>query len=79
MEKKLGISLRIDEAKIAQIDLLAESTQRDRTFLITEAIDNYLEIQKWQIDHIKAAIKQADAKKFVSEADVARTLKKWQS
>lgn len=79
MGKKQGISLRIEESKIAELDQLADSTQRDRSFLINEAIENYLEVQKWQIDHIKAALKQADAGEFATDADVSKALKKWRS
>ncbi len=79
MGKKLGISLRIEESKVEELDHLAEVTQRDRSFLINEAIENYLEVQKWQIDHIKAAMAQADAGSFASDEDISKVLKKWQS
>lgn len=79
MGKKLGISLRIEEDKIEKLDQLAEVTQRDRSFLINEAIENYLEVQKWQVDHIKAALQQADDGDFASRADIESVLKKWQS
>ncbi len=76
MSRKQGVSLRIDEDKIEQLDSLAEATQRDRSFLISEAIDNYLEVQKWQIKHIKAALKQADSKVFATENDLNKILNK---
>jgi predicted transcriptional regulator len=79
MGKKLGISLRIEEGKIEELDQLAQVTHRDRSFLINEAIENYLEVQKWQVEHIKAAIQQADGGNFASESDVESVLKKWQS
>lgn len=79
MGKKLGISLRIEESKIEELDHLAEATKRDRSFLINEAIENYLEVQKWQIDHIKAAIAQADSGDFTSDDDIKRAQKKWQN
>ena len=76
MSKKLGVSLRLEEEKVEQLDSLASATHRDRSFLITEAIDNYLEVQKWQINHIKAAIKQADDQDFASADDIKRVLSK---
>lgn len=76
MSKKLGVSLRLEEEKIEQLDSLAEATHRDRSFLIGEAIDNYLEVQKWQIDHIKNALKQADLKDFSSDDAIKRILSK---
>lgn len=76
MSKKLGVSLRLEEDKVEQLDSLAEATHRDRSFLISEAIDNYLEVQKWQINHIKNAIKQADSNDFASADELKRILSK---
>ncbi len=76
MSKKLGVSLRLEEEKIEQLDSLAEATHRDRSFLISEAIDNYLEVQQWQINHIKNAIQQADKKDFASADAIKRILSK---
>ena len=76
MTKKTGISLRIEEDKIDELDALAKATQRDRSFHINEAIGNYLEIQKWQIDHIKKAIHQADNDEFASEKGIEKILKR---
>ena len=76
MSKKLGVSLRLEEDKVEQLDSLAEATHRDRSFLISEAIDNYLEVQKWQINHIKNAIKQADSNDFASADELERILSK---
>lgn len=74
---KLGISLRIDDSKIEELDQLAKATKRDRTFVINEAIESYLEVNKWQIDHIKASLKQANAEEFATAGDVEKVLKKW--
>jgi len=74
---KHGISLRIDDDKIDELDRLAKSQKRDRSFVINEAIATYLEINKWQINHIKASLAQANRGEFASEVDVAKVLKKW--
>jgi len=74
---KLGISVRIDDDKIEDLDRLAVAQKRDRTFVINEAIENYLEVNKWQVEHIKAALKQAELGEFASEQDVERVLSKW--
>ena len=49
---KHGVSLRIDDEKIKQLDRLAEVSKRDRTFIINEAIEAYLDTNKWQIERI---------------------------
>ena len=72
MNKKTGISLRIEEEKIDKLDKLAKLTKRDRSFHINEAIENYLEVQDWQIDRIKEALKHADNNDFASSDEILK-------
>ena len=74
---KHGVSLRIDDNKIDALDLLAKIQKRDRTFVINEAIETYLEINQWQIDHIKASLAQADRGEFAKDSEVSKAIKKW--
>ena len=76
---KHGVSLRIDDDKIEALDQLAEALKRDRSFVINEAIESYLEVHKWQIKHIKKSVAQADQENFISELDVKKAFKKWRS
>ena len=55
------VSFRIDARKIAQLDEVAEAQDRDRTYVLTEAVDAYLDVQRWQIEHIKEGLRQADS------------------
>ena len=49
----------------------AAALDRDRSYLLNEAIDAYLEVHQWQIRHIQEGIREADAGEFASEAQVA--------
>jgi predicted transcriptional regulator len=60
MEKQT-ISFRIDSDKVNALDVLARALDRDRTYLLNEAVAAYLDVQRWQLEHIKASVKQADA------------------
>lgn len=74
---KQGISLRIEDKTINEIDKLAKAAKRDRTFIINEAIEAYLDVQQWQLRRIDEAIAQADKDQFASSNDVEKALKKW--
>jgi RHH-type transcriptional regulator, rel operon repressor / antitoxin RelB len=76
MEKQT-ISFRLDSDKVSALDALAEAVDRDRSYLLNEAVAAYLDIQQWQIDHVKAAIKQADAGQFVEHKEIRRMTAKW--
>jgi len=64
MEKQT-ISFRIDSDKVNALDFLAKTLDRDRTYLLNEAVAAYLDVQRWQLEHIKASVKQADAGRLI--------------
>lgn len=65
------ISFRLETDKKEKLDAIAASLDRDRSYLLNEAIDAYLEVHQWQIEHIREGVRQADAGEFASEAQVA--------
>ncbi len=58
---KKTVSFRLDAEKVAQLDDLGRTQARDRTFLLNEAVEAYLDVQRWQLAHIKESIRQADS------------------
>ncbi|ABF43779.1 transcriptional regulator, CopG family [Candidatus Koribacter versatilis Ellin345] len=75
MEKQL-ISVRLRADKVAALDALAESLDRDRSYLLNEAVEDYLEVQKYHLDRINQAIKAADDRELVDHADVKKLVAK---
>lgn len=73
--KQASVSFRVGAEKIELLDAIAEALDRDRSYVINEAISAYLEIYRWQIEHIKEGLRQAEAEEFASEREVARVLK----
>ncbi len=67
---KEAITVRLDKAKRDELDALAHTVARDRSFLINEAIDAYLAIHRWQIAEIEDGLRQADAGEFATDAEV---------
>jgi predicted transcriptional regulator len=55
------ISFRIPTEKRIAVDELAAALDRDRSAIINEAIDAYLELHHWQVDHIRRALAEADS------------------
>ena len=71
------ITVRLEEEVRDRLDQLAESTQRSKSFLASEAIRQFVENNEWQIAETRAALKEADAGDFASNRDVQRLRKKW--
>ena len=71
------MTIRLDDDVKDRLDVLAEATQRSKSFLAAEAIRAFVETNEWQIGEIQAALKEADAGDFASDKDVAALAKKW--
>jgi predicted transcriptional regulator len=74
---KVSISFRADSKKIKQLDSLAKRQRRARTQLIDDALENYIEIQRWQARQIELGLRAADAGDFVSEDEVRAEFARW--
>ena len=70
--KQSPISFRVEAGKIDSLDAIAKALDRDRSYVLNEAISAYLEIYRWQMEHIKEGVRQADAGEFASEQAVAK-------
>lgn len=71
------ITVRLEDEVKDRLTRLAESTQRSKSFLASEAIREFIENNEWQIAETRAALKEADAGDFAGERDVERLRKKW--
>ena len=67
------IRFRLESEKRAALDAVASALDRDRSYIINEAIEAYLDVQRWQIDHIREGLRQADAGEFATEAETKTT------
>ncbi len=77
MKEKDTISFRIESGMKGSLDAIAESLNRDRSFVINEAITHYVELHEWQVDHIKKGLEQADRGEFATEEEIQSVLKKY--
>jgi RHH-type rel operon transcriptional repressor/antitoxin RelB len=74
---KQTISFRLDSEKVSALDVLAKALDRDRSYLLNEAVSAYLDIQQWQLGHIKASIKQADAGRLIDHGEIKKMASHW--
>ena len=71
------ITVRLTDDVKEKLDKLARSTRRNRSFLAAEAIEDYVNLNAWQVAEIETAIEEADAGDFADESEVAATFSKW--
>jgi predicted transcriptional regulator len=72
-----SVSFRAPQHQVKRLDLLAKRQRRDRTQLIGEAIDQYLELQDVHLARIEEGIADADNGKFASEEEVNTEFARW--
>tara|TARA_R110001606_G_scaffold344547_1_gene493308 strand:- start:668 stop:898 length:231 start_codon:yes stop_codon:yes gene_type:complete len=73
------MSIRLENEIKKRLELLANATDRSKSFLAAEAIREYVENNEWQIREIQSALKEADAGDFASTEEVADLGRKWAS
>lgn len=74
--KQANVSFRAEASKIESLDAVAAALDRDRSYVLNEAISAYLELYQWQMKHIKEGIRQADAGEFATEEETAVALRR---
>lgn len=70
------VSFRTDSRKVAALDALASVYDRDRSYLLNEAVDNYLDLQQYHIELIEEGVRQANAGEVVDHSDVEKIVAK---
>ncbi len=68
--EKINVTVRMDADEVAFLDKLARLTDRDRSYLIKQAVTEYIALQRWQVEEIEKALAEADAGLLASEKDV---------
>lgn len=71
------MTIRLEPELKSRLDKLSAATHRSKSFLAAEAVREFVEINEWQIEEIKTAIKEADAEDFSSEQEVRAVFNKW--
>jgi predicted transcriptional regulator len=74
---KQTVSFRLDSDKVSALDTLAEALDRDRSYLLNEAVAAYLKVQEWQIEQIKEGLRQADHGKLIGHGRVTKMAAGW--
>jgi len=73
------ITIRVDRKTKTRFEKLAKAMDRPKSQVAAEAIRSFIDLNEWQLEGIKSAIKEADAGKFASDRQVQATFRKWKT
>jgi len=76
MDTHRTISFRIPAKKVDSLDELASEMDRDRSYLLNEAVEYYLELNRYQLGLIEKGIAAAKAGDFLEHSKVRKMIGK---
>ena len=71
------ISVRVSKETADRLAALAEATERSKSYLAAQAIEEYLEAQGWQIKAIEEGMKDVEEGRVVGHDRVKEWLQSW--
>ena len=72
-------TVRVDAAVKKRLEKLAKSSGRSRSFLAAQAINDYLDVNEWQVAGIKSAIRSLDRGEAIAHDHVRDWVASWGS
>jgi predicted transcriptional regulator len=72
------VTFRIEEEKRARLDALAVMQNRDRSYIINEALDSYISVQAWQLAEIDKGLAELDRGEYASEEEIKAAFALWE-
>ena len=78
MQKAAAVNFRIEPRIKTRLENLAKATHRSKSFLVGHALEEFLDVNEWQIKGIIEAVQEADSPKaeWIDHADVKA---KWEA
>lgn len=71
--------LTLDPERAQRLRDLAQEVRRSSDTLLQEAVDHYLEIQRWQLEDIKAGVAEADIGDFATTEEMKSMMDEFKS
>ena len=75
--ESVKISFLTDKSNRDALDSIAVAMDRDRSYILNEAIAAYLEVQQWHLQDTRKAIIEADTGDFASDREVQQAFGKY--
>lgn len=76
-QSTIPITVRVPAEMKERLERLAEATSRSKSWLATDALGRYLDLEEWQIAETQAGLREADAGDFASDAEVQAVFSRW--
>ncbi|TVR62721.1 MAG: ribbon-helix-helix protein, CopG family [Candidatus Competibacteraceae bacterium] len=72
-----AFTIRTDPDTLQRLDQLAKQLDRSRNYLANQALEEFLELQAWQIGKVQAGIAAAERGEFAADGEMERLFAKY--
>jgi len=77
MSSPRTISFRIDSAKVSELDVIAKAMDRDRSYLLNEAVENYLSEQRRFAAMVAEGLEASRKGELIDDEEVGAMIDSW--
>jgi predicted transcriptional regulator len=77
MAKTAPLSVRLPETLNEQVVEIAEALDRPKSWVIEQAVRDYIAMQQWQLAAVDEGIRAADAGDLAAHEDVVDWVRSW--
>lgn len=77
MTRSTPVSVRLQPELNDQVAAIASALDRPKSWVIEQAVKDYVALQAWQIGAVEEGIQSADAGRVVPHDDVAAWVQSW--
>ncbi len=70
-------TIRMEDSMLDRVDSLAKSVQRSRTWIINQAVEQFLTYEEWFVREIETGIKEAKSGNIASSEEVVQRFANW--
>jgi predicted transcriptional regulator len=71
------ISFRIAPDKVSELDAIAKAMNRDRSYLLNEAVESYLNEQRRIVAMVEAGLEASRKGELIDDEDVGMMIESW--
>lgn len=73
---RTSITFQTEADKCSTLDAVARTLNQDRSSVINQALDAWLDVHRWQVAHIEEGQRQARNREFVTELEWRRAFER---
>lgn len=75
--EKVNVTCRMAKDRVKALDEIGEAYDRDRSYIVNEAVEEYLARRQWQVEEVERARREVADGKFLTEEEFLADVKTW--